>query len=48
MKKLTQIGNSWGVILPKPILDVVHINPILDKIELIIENDEIRIKKVEQ
>ena len=45
-KKLTQIGSSWGIIIPKAFLDLLKINPILDKVEFKIVNDEIRIKKL--
>lgn len=47
-KKLTQIGNSWGVVIPKAILDIVDISPVLDEIELYIENNEVRIRKVKK
>ena len=33
LKKLTQIGTSWGVIIPKATLEFLKINPITDKIE---------------
>ena len=45
-KKLVQIGNSWGVVVPKAILDGLRINPVLDKVEIYIENNEIRIRKI--
>lgn len=44
-KKLRQIGNSWGVILPKAILEGLSINPVNDEVNIIIENDSIKIKK---
>ncbi len=47
-KKLRNIGNSWGIILPKAILEGLGINPILDEVELYIENNEIRIRKVKK
>lgn len=47
-KRLRNIGNSWGIILPKLILDGLGINPVLDKVELYIENDEIRIRKIKK
>lgn len=47
-KNLRQIGNSYGVILPKLILEMVNINPVLDEVELYIENNEIRIRKVKK
>ena len=47
-KNLRQIGNSYGVILPKLILEMANINPILDEVELYIEDNEIRIRKVKK
>jgi len=47
-RKITQVGNSWGIIIPKSILDMLDINPVLDKVELYIENNEIRIRKVKE
>lgn len=45
IKKLIQIGNSWGLIIPKAILDVLKINPVKDKIEFIVRENEIVIRK---
>ena len=45
MKKLKQIGNSWGVIIPKPILEIMGINPVLDNIDFDLENKILKIKK---
>ncbi len=47
-KKLRNIGNSWGVIIPKAILDGLRINPVMDKVEIYLENNEVRIRKVEK
>ena len=47
-KKLRNIGNSWGIILPKAILEGLGINPVLAEVELYIENNEIRIRKVKK
>lgn len=44
-KKLREIGNSWGVVIPKAILEGLRINPVLDEVPLYIENDSIVIKK---
>lgn len=44
-KKLIQLGSSWGFIIPKPLLETMKVNPTLDEIEIIVERDEIRIKK---
>jgi len=47
-KKLRNIGNSWGIILPKAILEGLGINPILGEVELYIEDNEIRIRKIKK
>ena len=45
LKKLNQIGGSWCVIIPKTVLEMLNINPILDKIEFLFNGDEIIIRK---
>jgi len=45
-KNLVQIGNSWGVIIPKPILEMMKINPTIDKIEIEIEKGILKIQKI--
>ncbi len=48
-KKIVQVGgNSFGVILPKAILDALGINPVLDQLSLELENDTIKLKKVKR
>lgn len=44
-KKLRTIGNSWGLIIPLSILELMKINPVLDEVELIVEKDILTIKK---
>ncbi len=44
-KRLRQQGTSWGIIIPKAILELLKINPVLDEVELIVENDELKIRK---
>lgn len=46
-KKMVQIGNSWGIIIPKAIVDGLSINPACDKIEVYLKDNEIRIRKIE-
>lgn len=48
LKKLTQIGNSFGLIIPKPFLEAMGINPVLDKIEVELENKVLKIKKADK
>ena len=38
-KKITQIGTSWGVIIPKAIIEGLGINPIIDEVEIYLENN---------
>lgn len=45
IKKIIQIGNSWGVILPQAILSLLKINPVTDKLEFSVENDKLIITK---
>ena len=47
-KKFRNIGNSWGIIVPKAIIEGLGINPVLDKVEIYIENNEIRIRKIKK
>lgn len=47
-KKLRNVGNSWGIIIPKAIIEGLGIRPSLDEIELYIDNNEIRIRKAEK
>lgn len=46
-KKFQQIGNSFGIIFPKAILELLNINPVLDEAEIKVVDNEIRIKKAE-
>jgi len=45
LKKLTQIGSSWGLIIPKATLALLNINPLLDKVVITTTEDSIVIKK---
>ncbi len=47
-KKFRNIGNSWGIIIPKAIIEGLSINPVLDKVEIYLENNEIRIRKIKK
>ena len=44
-RRMIQVGNSWGVVIPKAIIDGLTINPVMDKVEIYLENNEIRIRK---
>lgn len=42
---MVQIGNSWGIVIPKALIDGLRINPTRDKLQVYVENNEIRIGK---
>ena len=44
-KRMIQVGGSWGVVIPKAIIDGLTINPVMDKVEIYLENNEVRIRK---
>ncbi len=44
-KKLVQIGNSRGLIMPKAIIEALNINPQQDNLEIYIKDNEIRVRK---
>lgn len=46
-KSLITIGNSWGVILTKTMLEHMEINPTKDNIEITFQGKAILIKKAE-
>ena len=48
IKKLSNIGNSWGLIIPKVLLEALNINPVRDEVSIEIESDGIKIKKVKK
>ncbi len=48
MKRLRQIGNSWGVIIPKTILEIMGINPVIDQVDFDLENKVLMIKKAKK
>lgn len=48
IKKLRSIGNSYGVIIPKAILEGLSIRPALDEVVLELENDCIKIRKLKK
>lgn len=45
IRKIVQVGNSWGVIIPLFVLKLLKVNPVLDKLEFEIENDVLKIRK---
>lgn len=45
IRKIIQVGNSWGVIIPQSVLELLKVNPVLDKLEFEIENDVLKVRK---
>ncbi len=45
-KKMVQIGNSWGIVIPKALIDGLRINPAEDKLQVYVEDNEIRIRQM--
>jgi len=48
IRSLTAIGNSYGIIIPKIILEQMGINPVLDDVELEIRDKVLHVKKAEK
>ena len=45
LKKLIQRGTSCGVVIPKSTLEFLNINPVIDKVEILWNENEIIIRK---
>lgn len=45
-RKIIQIGNSWGIIIPATILALLKINPVTDKVEFSLDGDKLIMKKI--
>ncbi|MGN1124730.1 MAG: hypothetical protein ACI4SM_00965 [Candidatus Gastranaerophilaceae bacterium] len=44
-RKLFRSGNGWALFMPQTILQLLKVNPLTDKVECIMENDVLKIKK---
>lgn len=44
-KHLRPIGGSYGLIIPKIYLEEMGINPVLDDVEIEVENKILKVKK---
>lgn len=42
---MVQIGNSWGIVIPKALIEGLRINTADDQLQIYIEDNEIRIRK---
>ena len=45
-RKLFRAGNGWSLFLPKVIIELLKIDPEHDTVEMQIENDVLKIKKI--
>ena len=45
-RKLFRAGNGWSLFLPKVIIELLKIYPEKDTVEMQIENDILKVKKV--
>lgn len=45
-RKLFRAGNGWSLFLPKVIIELLKIDPENDTVEMQIENDVLKVKKV--
>lgn len=46
MKKLTRHGNSWALVIEKPILDLLHIDPAETLLDITTDGASLRITPV--
>lgn len=44
-KNLIRNGSGWAIFVPKPILELLDINPEEDQIELEVENKVLKVKR---
>ena len=44
-KKLIKSGNAWVLLIQKPILELLDIDPENDEVELEVENKVLKVKK---
>ena len=45
-RKLFRAGNGWSLFLPKVIIELLKIDPENDTVEMQVENDVLKIKKI--
>lgn len=44
-KKLRTMGNSWGFVITKTMLEYMEVNPIKDEVEILFDDKTIILKK---
>ncbi|MBR1425487.1 hypothetical protein IJ579_07995 [bacterium] len=47
-RKFFRTGNGWSLFVPKVVIELLKIDPEKDSIEMQIENDILKIKKVKR
>ncbi len=47
-KSLYKSGNAWALLIPKPILELLEIDPENDEVKLEIENKVLKVKRYEK
>lgn len=47
-KTLFKSGNAWVLLIQKPILQLLNIDPEVDEVELTVENNVLKVKKYEK
>lgn len=47
-RNLYRAGNGWSLFLPKVVIELLKIDPEKDLIEMEIENDVLKVKKVKE
>lgn len=47
-RRLFRTGNGWSLFIPKVIIELLKIDPENDTIEMQIENDILKVKKVDK
>lgn len=47
-RKFFRTGNGWSLFIPKVIFELLKINPETDSIEMQIENEILKIKKIQK
>lgn len=47
-KNLIKNGSGWAIFMPKPILELLDINPEEDQVEIEVEGKTLKIKRAEK
>ncbi len=47
-RNLTQIGNSYGIIIPKLYMEEMGINPVLHDVDIEVKDKVLMVKKIDK